>query len=107
MPFTSRKNAEGERIIEHRSCKICKLYHSTKAAIKENKRVCKRSNKRRAVESSDESDAEDDSEVESNDEVGNDAENESNQAKEDPEPEQSIINSNRNVSEKINHFFGL
>ena len=71
--------------------------------MKEHKRVCKRSNKRRAVESSDESDAEDDSEVES------DAEIESNQAeaKEDPEPEQSIINGNRNILEQINNFWGL
>ena len=61
--------------------------------MKEQKRVGKRSNKRRAVESSDERDAEDDSEVESDDEVGSDAEIVSNQAKEDPEPEQSIINS--------------
>ena len=83
-----KKNTEGERIIERRSCKICKLYHSTIATMKEHKRVCKRSNKRRAVESSDQSDAEDDSEVESNDEVGRDAEIKSNQAKEDPEPEQ-------------------
>ena len=47
--------------------------------MKELKRVCKRSNKRRAVKSSDESDAEDDSEVESDDEVGSDAEIESNE----------------------------
>ena len=59
--------------------------------MKEHKRICKRSNKRCAVESSDESDAEDDPELESDDEVGSDAEIESNQAKEDPEPEQSII----------------
>ena len=58
-PSLQEKNAEGERIIERRSCKICKLYHSTIAAMKEHKRVCKRSNKPRAVESSDESDAED------------------------------------------------
>ena len=73
--------------------------------MKEHKRVCKRSNKRRAVESSDENDAEDDSEVESNDEVGSDAELESNQAKEDPE--QSIINGHRNIFEQINNFLGL
>ena len=72
--------------------------------MKEHKRVCKRSNKRRAVES-DESDAEDDSEVESDDEVGSDAVLESNQAKEDPE--QSIINGHRNIFEQINNFFGL
>ena len=77
--------------------------------MKEDKRVCKRSNKRRAVESSDESDAEDDSEVESDDEVGSDAEIESNQekAKEDAEPEQSIINGNRNILEQISNFGGL
>ena len=78
-----------------------------RAAMKEHKRVCKRSNKSRTVESSDESDAKDDSEVESDDEVGSDAEIESNQAKEDPEPEQCIINGNRNISEQINNFFGL
>ena len=49
--------------------------------MKEHKRVCKRSNKRRAVESSDESDAKDDSEVGSDDEAGSDAEIESNQAR--------------------------
>ena len=65
--------------------------------MKEHKRVCKRSNKRRAVESSDESDPEDDSEVESDDEVGSDAKIESNQAKKDPEPEQSIIDGKRNI----------
>ena len=59
------------------------------------------------MESSDESDAEDDSEVESDDEGGSDAEIESNQSKEDPEPEQSIINGNRNIFEQINYFFGL
>ena len=37
--------------------------------MKEHKRVCKRSNKRRAVESSDESDVEDDSEIERDDKV--------------------------------------
>ena len=92
-----KKNAEGERIIECRFCKICTLYHSTIAAMKEHKQVCKRSDKRRTVESS----------VESDDKVGSDAEIESNQAKEDPEPEQSIINGNRNIFEQINHFFGL
>ena len=56
-----KKNAEGERIIERCSCKICKLYHSTIAAMKEHKRVRKRSNKRGVVESSDKNDAEDDS----------------------------------------------
>ena len=66
-PSLQEKNAEGEQIIERRSCK---LYHSMIAAMKEHKRVCKRSNKRRAAESSDESDTEDDSEVESDDEVG-------------------------------------
>ena len=75
--------------------------------MKEHKRVCKRSNKRRAVESSDESDAEDDSEVESDDEGGSDAEIESNQSKEDPEPEQSVINGNRNIFEQINNFILL
>ena len=75
--------------------------------MKEHKRFCRRSNKRRVVESSDESDAEDDSEVESDDEVGSDAEIESNQAKEDSEPEQSIINGNRNIFEQINSFLGL
>ena len=61
------------------------------------------------VQSSDESDAEDDSEVESDDEVGSDAEIKSNQvkAKEDAEPEQSIINGNRNILEQINNFWGL
>ena len=106
-PSLQEKNAEGGGIIECRSCKICKLYHSTIAATKEHKRVCKRSNKRLAVESSDVSDAEDDSEVESDDEVGSDAEIESNQAKEDPEPEQSIINGNRNIFEQINKFLEL
>ena len=67
--------------------------------MKELKRVCKRSNKRRAIEPSDESDAEDDSEV------GSDTEIESNQAKEDPE--KSIINGNRNIFEQINNFSGL
>ena len=105
-PSLQEKNAEGERIIERRSCKICKLYHSTIVAVMEQKQVCKRSNKRRAVESSDESDAEDDSEVESGDEVGIDAEIESNQEKEDPEPEQFIINGNRKTFEQINNFFG-
>ena len=66
------------------------------AAMKEHKRVCKRSNKCCAVESSDESDAEDDSEVESDDEF---------RAKEDTEPEQSIINGNRNIFEQINNFW--
>ena len=75
--------------------------------MKEYKWVCKRSNKRREVESSDESDAEDDSKVESDDEVGSDAEIKSNQAKEDPEPEQSMINGNRNIFDQINNFFGL
>ena len=47
------------------------------------------------------------SSVESDDEVGSDAEIESNQAKEDPEPKQSIINGNRNIFEQINNFFRL
>ena len=106
-PSLQEKNAEGERIIERRSCKIWKLYHSTIAAMNEHKRVCKRSNKRRAVEFSVKSDAEDDSEVESDDEVGNYAEIESNQAKEDTEPDQSIINGNINIFEQINNFLGL
>ena len=59
------------------------------------------------MESSDESDAEDDSKVESDDEVGSNAEIKSNQAKEDPEPEQSMINGNRNIFDQINNFFGL
>ena len=59
------------------------------------------------MESSDESDAEDDSKVESDNEVGSDAEIKSNQAKEDPEPEQSMINGNRNIFDQINNFFGL
>ena len=46
-PSLQENNAEGERIIKRRSCKICKLYHSTIAAMKEDKRVCKRSDKRR------------------------------------------------------------
>ena len=50
--------------------------------MKEHKRVCKRSNKRRAVDSSDENDAEDDSEVESDGEVGSNAEIKSNQEEE-------------------------
>ena len=73
--------------------------------MKEHKRVCERSNKRRAIEPLDENDAEDDSEVESEDEVGSDTEIESNQAKEDPE--QSIINGNGNIFEQINNLFGL
>ena len=36
-----------------------------------------------------------------------DVEIESNQAKEDPEPEQSIINGNISIFEQINNFFGL
>ena len=52
-------------------------------------------------------DAEDDSEVESDGEVGSNAEIKSNQAKEDPEPEQSIVNGNRNIFEQINNFLGL
>ena len=65
--------------------------------MNEHKRVCKRSNKRRAVEFSVKSDAED----------GNYAEIESNQAKEDTEPDQSIINGNINIFEQINNFLGL
>ena len=106
-PSLQEKNAESERITERRSCKICKLYHSRIVTMKEHKRVCKRSNKRRALESSDESDAEDDSEVESDDEGGSDAEIESNQSKEDPEPEQSVINGNRNIFEQISNFILL
>ena len=105
-PSLHEKNAEGERIIERRSRKICKLYYLTIATVMEHKRVCQRSNKRRAVESSDESDAKDDSEVESGDEVGIDAEIESNQAKKDPEPEQFIINGNKKIFKQINNFFG-
>ena len=74
--------------------------------MKEHKWVCKRSNKHHAVEFSDESDAEDDSKVDSDDEVGSDAEIKSNQAKEDPEPKQSIINGNRNIFDQINNILG-